>query len=246
MQRHTGRVIAVRTTGTFCRPSCVARPKPENTVRFASSEEALVAGYRPCKRCRPFGEPRDGAETVSVARLETPLGTMIGAATRDHLVLLEFADRRMLRTQVQRVGKAFGWDFAPGMSAVLRETRRQLDAYFAGRRRAFTVPMRTPGTPFQARVWAALQWIPYGETRSYAQLAKTVRQPSAVRAVGSANGDNRIAILIPCHRVIGSDGSLTGYGGKLWRKRRLLDLEAGGAAPTPRPRVQNSRPTVSG
>ncbi len=225
MDRHPGSVTAVRTTGIFCRPGCPARPKPENTERYASAEEALVAGYRPCKRCRPLGDPREGAEPVSLATIETPLGAMVAAATADHLVMLEFADRRKLRTQVRSVGKAFGWDLAPGANRVLRETRRQLDAYFAGRRRAFTVPMRTPGTPFQSRVWAALRRIPFGATRSYAQMAKTVRQPTAVRAVASANGDNRIAILIPCHRVVGSDGSLTGYGGKLWRKRRLLDLE---------------------
>lgn len=229
MRWHAGSVIAVRTTGNFCRPTCPARPNPGNTVRYGSCEEALVAGYRPCKRCRPFGEAREGAEPVSVATLDTPLGPMIGAATRTHLVLLEFADRRMLRTQLKRVGKALGWDLAPGLNRVLRQAQRELDGYFAGRRRSFTVPLRVPGTPFQSRVWAALRRIPYGATRSYAQLAKTVRHPSAVRAVGTANGDNRVAIIIPCHRVIGSDGSLTGYGGRVWRKRRLLDLEAASA-----------------
>jgi len=228
MDRYQGAVTAVRTTGIFCRPECPSRPKAENTVRYASGEEALVAGFRPCTRCRPFGTPPEGAERVTVARLETPLGPMIGAATSRHLILLEFADRRMLRTQIRRVGKAFGWDLAPGMNAVLRETQGQLDGYFAGRRRTFTVPMRTPGTSFQTRVWSALQRIRYGTTRSYAQLAKAVRQPAAVRAVAGANGDNRISIMIPCHRVIGSDGSLTGYGGRLWRKRWLLDLESPG------------------
>jgi len=165
---------------------------------------------------------------VVVARLETPLGVMVAAATQRHLVLLEFAERRMLRTQLRHVGSAFGWDLSPGSNAVLRRTQRQLDAWFAGRRCDFTVPLRVPGTPFQARVWAALRRIPYGETRSYAQLARSVGRPSAVRAVAGANGDNRVSIIIPCHRVIGSDGSLTGYGGRVWRKRRLLELERAG------------------
>jgi O-6-methylguanine DNA methyltransferase len=227
MGRHLGAVTAVRTTKIFCRPDCSARPKPQNTTRYRSGEEALAAGYRPCRRCQPLGEPREDAEPVTVTRVATPLGAMVAAATRGHLVLLEFAERRRLRSQLRRVGITFGWDFRLGTNAVLRQTQRQLDAYFGGRRRTFTVPLRVPGTPFQSVVWSALRGIPYGETRSYAQLARAVRRPAAVRAVAGANGDNRIAIIIPCHRVIGSDGGLTGYGGKLWRKARLLALESG-------------------
>jgi O-6-methylguanine DNA methyltransferase len=95
----------------------------------------------------------------------------------------------------------------------------------------FTVPIDAPGTPFQERVWAALKRIPHGQTRSYAQIAREIGEAKAVRAVAKANGDNRIAILIPCHRVIGSDGTLTGYGGGLWRKEWLLDLERGESQP---------------
>jgi methylated-DNA-[protein]-cysteine S-methyltransferase len=102
----------------------------------------------------------------------------------------------------------------------------QLSAYFAGERTGFTLPLAPAGTPFQRRVWAALREIPYGETWSYGQLASKIGNPTAARAVGLANGRNPIAVVIPCHRVIGSDGSLTGYGGGLDRKRYLLDLEA--------------------
>jgi methylated-DNA-[protein]-cysteine S-methyltransferase len=102
----------------------------------------------------------------------------------------------------------------------------QLAAYFDGRLTEFTVPLAPAGTPFQRRVWAELRAIPYGETWSYGQLASKIGNPAAVRAVGLANGRNPIAVVIPCHRVIGSDGSLTGYGGGLDRKRYLLDLEA--------------------
>ncbi|MFF2848990.1 methylated-DNA--[protein]-cysteine S-methyltransferase [Streptomyces sp. NPDC058001] len=109
------------------------------------------------------------------------------------------------------------------------ETVRQLDAYFAGDRTEFDVPMRLHGTPFQQSVWEQLLAIPYGETRTYGDLAQALGKPGASRAVGLANGKNPISVIVPCHRVIGSDGSLTGYGGGLPRKRRLLDFERGTA-----------------
>jgi methylated-DNA-[protein]-cysteine S-methyltransferase len=109
--------------------------------------------------------------------------------------------------------------------------RRQLREYFDGERREFDVPLEMTGTPFQRRVWRALQEIPYGETATYGELALRVGRPSASRAVGLANGRNPVAVIVPCHRVIGADGNLTGYGGGLERKRLLLELEAGlGAA----------------
>jgi AraC family transcriptional regulator of adaptative response/methylated-DNA-[protein]-cysteine methyltransferase len=103
--------------------------------------------------------------------------------------------------------------------------RKELDEYFEGKRKEVSVPLVTPGSPFQQAVWKELQNIPYGSTRSYKQQANALKNPDAVRAVANANGMNRIAIIIPCHRVIGTDGSLTGYGGGLWRKKWLLDLE---------------------
>ncbi|HEX9659767.1 MAG TPA: methylated-DNA--[protein]-cysteine S-methyltransferase, partial [Rhodothermales bacterium] len=105
--------------------------------------------------------------------------------------------------------------------------RSELGEYFNRARRTFSVELETPGTPFQQSVWMALREIPYGSTISYGELADRLGNPDAVRAVARANGDNRIAILIPCHRVVGKDGRLTGYGGGLWRKRRLIDLETG-------------------
>lgn len=155
---------------------------------------------------------------------------MVAAATETHLLLLEFAHRRMLGEQLARVRRALGCEFLNGESPVFDVTRRQLDEYFRGDRREFDVPLHTPGTAFQMRVWDELLRIPHGSTTSYARVAAAIAQPTAVRAVARANGDNRIAIIIPCHRVIGSDGSLTGYGGGLWRKKKLLELE--GAAQT--------------
>jgi len=114
-----------------------------------------------------------------------------------------------------------------GADEILDQARRELDAYFAGKLRKFSVPVAPQGTVFQRRVWAALQAIPYGATRSYGQQAAAIGAPKASRAVGLANGRNPIAIIIPCHRVIGANGGLTGYGGGMERKRLLLDLEQG-------------------
>jgi methylated-DNA-[protein]-cysteine S-methyltransferase len=113
---------------------------------------------------------------------------------------------------------------------VFAETGRQLNEYFAGKRRDFDLPLAFHGTPFQQRVWTALREIPYGETVSYGKLADELGQPSAARAVGLANGKNPISVIVPCHRVVGSTGGLTGYGGGLERKRYLLDFERGGDA----------------
>jgi AraC family transcriptional regulator of adaptative response/methylated-DNA-[protein]-cysteine methyltransferase len=165
---------------------------------------------------------------VTVTRLLTPLGPMVAGATAEGVCLLEFADRRMLETQLARIRRALHAQTLPGTSPHVALLERQLAEYFAGTRQAFTVPLVTAGTPFQERVWQALREIPCGETRSYQDQANAIGRPTAVRAVARANGDNRISILIPCHRVIGKDGELVGYGGGLWRKHRLLELERQG------------------
>jgi AraC family transcriptional regulator of adaptative response/methylated-DNA-[protein]-cysteine methyltransferase len=131
----------------------------------------------------------------------------------------------MLETQVKRLKKYFGGEIIPGDSEHLERLAEELERYFAGKLQEFTVPLIYPGTEFQVACWDYLRTIPYGATRSYADEARAVGKPSATRAVGSANGDNRIAVVIPCHRIVGSDGRLSGYGGGLWRKRFLLDLE---------------------
>lgn len=110
---------------------------------------------------------------------------------------------------------------------ILLETEKQLREYFTGKRKAFALPLAVDGTVFQKRVWTALQKIPYGETRSYGELAKSIGSPKACRAVGGANGKNPLSIVVPCHRVIGSDGSLTGFGGGIRRKQILLAIESG-------------------
>jgi AraC family transcriptional regulator, regulatory protein of adaptative response / methylated-DNA-[protein]-cysteine methyltransferase len=318
--------LAVRTTGIFCRPSCPARkPLARNVDYFPSAREALFAGYRPCKRCRPldtngrppewvgraiamvnasesrikdselqrsgidpfrirryfqkhygmtfqaycrarrmgdalnqlrqgatlddialgngyeshsgfrdafvrtFGRPpgtSHGLDRIVVDWIESPIGPLVAAATDRGVCLLEFTDRRMLETQFDTLKKLFSCAIVPGENQHLTQLRSELQAYFEGRLRQFSVSLVYPGSPFQVRVWNELLRIPYGETCSYEGLASRIGSRSAQRAVGHANGMNRIAIVIPCHRVVNKDGKLGGYGGGLWRKQHLLDLEA--------------------
>ena len=131
----------------------------------------------------------------------------------------------MIETQIARLRKRLGCVFVPGETGLFGELTTELDRYFRGGLKEFSIPVLAPGTDFQRSVWNRLRAIPSGATRSYAEIAAEIGRPTAVRAVARANGDNRIAVLIPCHRVIGSDGKLTGYGGGLWRKQRLLEIE---------------------
>jgi len=326
---YEGRFIAaVKTTGIFCRPTCPARkPRPENVEFFATTKEALLHGYRPCKVCRPLiardatpdfirqllqelthhpatritdyqlrqkglepvtvrrwfvrqhgitfhafqrlnrinlafrklqqGESVTAAafdsgyeslsgfqesfktvfgvaptrsreqQLINLTRLETPLGTMLACATEAGLCLLEFTDRRGLETELKDLARRLNATIVQSDNPLFALLRTQLTEYFAGRRREFSIPLVTPGTAFQQLVWQELRRIPYATTRSYGQQATALGRPTAVRAVASANGLNRVAILIPCHRVLGANGQLTGYAGGLWRKKALLELESG-------------------
>lgn len=167
------------------------------------------------------------ADCLRVTWLESPLGPLVAAASEDKLVLLEFSERRMLETQFDTLRRRFRTGIVPGDNELLARLKRELAEYFTGRRRQFSVPLDYPGTEFQHKVWRALLDIPYGETCSYEDIARAVGAPRAVRAVGTANGCNRIAIVIPCHRVVNKGGKLGGYGGGLWRKQALLALEKG-------------------
>lgn len=318
--------LAVRTTGVFCRPSCPARkPFSSNVEYFPSAREAVFAGYRPCKRCRPletsgtppewvgrllstiekdpsarysdaylrsidiepararrfflknygmtfqaycrgrrlgksFEQIRLGADLDDVALgygynshsgfreafvktfgkapgksrasdcivtawIESPVGPLVAAATSEGLCLLEFTDRRMLDHQFSRLRKYFKCAIIPGENKHIVQVKKELAEYFDGKRKTFSVKLVYPGSPFEQKVWNALLNIPYGETASYQEIAKKLGSPKSSRAVGRANGFNRIGIVIPCHRVINKNGELGGYGGGLWRKKILLTLE---------------------
>lgn len=321
----------VKTTGIFCRPTCSAKkPKPENVEFFASQNDALFAGYRPCERCKPlqsaieppplvkrlretierhptgkltdadlrrqkidpstarrqfkryygmtfhgyhrarrmgralrevrggesvigaqlnqgyesasgfwqafrkiFGDRPSAAEGLNVLLakwIDTPLGAMLAVADDEGLRLLDFVDRKGLERAIGTLRKRTSGVITPGDNPHLRRIADELSAYFSGTLRTFTVPLRPGGSPFDRSVWSNLLKIPHGRTWSYADLARSVGDPKAVRAVAQANGRNYLAIVIPCHRVIRSDGSLSGYGGGVWRKQRLIELEQGGRA----------------
>jgi AraC family transcriptional regulator of adaptative response/methylated-DNA-[protein]-cysteine methyltransferase len=182
---------------------------------------------------KTFGKPpRDArSEDCLLSRhIDTPLGRLMALADGKGLRLLEFEDQRGMGSQITRLAKGLGCAVVPGTNATLEATEIQLQRYFAGERFEFDLTLAPVGSAFQLAVWAALQRIPRGTTCSYAEIALEVGRPGAQRAVGRANGSNRICIVIPCHRVIRSDGAISGYAGGVWRKQRLLDLERGAAA----------------
>ena len=177
------------------------------------------------------GRSRENGERVVITMLETPLGPMLAGANDRGINFLEYTDRRMLEHNLKSMRRRFDCAVVPGQHPLLEQLREALPEYFQGERQEFGLPLAARGTPFQDKVWSELRRIPYGETISYDELASRIGQPTAQRAVARANGMNYVAILIPCHRVIGKDGSLTGYGGGLWRKRLLLELEQTGRLP---------------
>jgi AraC family transcriptional regulator of adaptative response/methylated-DNA-[protein]-cysteine methyltransferase len=162
---------------------------------------------------------------ITTTKVETELGIMIAGATDEGICLLEFSDRRMLNTEYKDLARYLKTTIEAGESSHFISLRRQLKEYFEGTRKEFFIPLVAPGTEFQKSVWKELINIPYGTTRSYMEQSVALGKPESIRAVANANGMNRISIIIPCHRVIGSDGHLTGYGGGLKRKRWLLDHE---------------------
>lgn len=161
--------------------------------------------------------------TTAYLTIPSPVGELLLTAVEDGLTRLWFEEHRHgggVKAEWQRAETVGG-----SAARALRAAREQLDAYFAGELTTFELPLAATGTPFQERVWAALRGIPFGHTMSYSALAARIGEPKAVRAVGSANGHNPIAIIVPCHRVIGARGDLTGFGGGMERKRWLLEHE---------------------
>lgn len=170
--------------------------------------------------------PDDGAD-LRADWIDTPLGLMIAIADNDALHVLEFHDRTMLSHGLRRLSSMVSGRIGLGRGPVHARLTGQLRDYLAGRTDRLDVPVHLRGTDFQKQVWTALQAIPAGKTRSYGELARSIGRPSAVRAVAGANAANRLALIVPCHRVIGSNGTLVGYAGGMARKERLIALEQG-------------------
>lgn len=167
---------------------------------------------------------------VIYCEFESPLGPMICGTTEKGICLLEWLDRGGKERIQARLEKRYKAEFVEGNHKNLRELRRQLKEYFAGERRKFDIPLDLKGSAFEMQVWKELLRIPCGKTRSYGEMAERLGKPGAARAVGRANGQNYVSIVVPCHRVIEANGKLRGYGGGLHRKQALLDLEAGRTA----------------
>ncbi|MFV0301074.1 MAG: bifunctional transcriptional activator/DNA repair enzyme AdaA [Paracoccus sp. (in: a-proteobacteria)] len=203
------------------------------TKGHAMIDAQLDAGFESASGFRTaftrlFGHPPHQMRQAADLRadwIDTPRGGMSAIADDEALHLLEFTDRKALPQGLRRLSAHVGGRIGLGRTPVTDRTEAQLAEFFAGRRPLFGLDLKLHGTDFQQRVWRGLRRIPAGQTRSYAELAREIGQPTATRAVANANANNRIAIVIPCHRVIGADGTLTGYAGGLWRKQRLIEIE---------------------
>ncbi len=191
---------------------------------FQEGYDSLSGFSESFKNLTGFSPGKSG-QLITINRIPTPLGPMMIGVTDDGLCMLEFTDRKMLETQIEILKKRLKSEMVTGKHPMIDLVSTQLKEYFDGDRKTFDIPLVVPGTEFQQKVWHALNQIPYGITRSYKQQADVVGDVKAVRAVARANGENRISIIIPCHRIIGSDGSIVGYGGGIQRKQWLLKHE---------------------
>ena len=219
--------VAVRTTKIVCTPDCPAKPLEKNIVFYDTLEEALQAGYRPCKICmKEFpNNKRNNMETIKITRYQSPVGDMLVGSYGDKLCICDWAVEKRRSTIDRRIQRHLNAKYEEGTSDIIERAIGELEEYFAGHRKIFDIPVVFTGSEFQCTVWEELMKIPYGRTISYGELARRIHNPKAVRAVASANATNPISILVPCHRVIGSNHKLTGYGGGLDAKKGLLELE---------------------
>lgn len=227
------------TFQAFLRARRLATALAQLSIGEDSTQVALAAGYESLSGFRDAfqkwfgttpGRINQGGPVLRVNRIPSPLGPLVAAADEKSLFLLEFADRRMLETQFKRLSKRLNCRFSPGDNRIIEQAHNEVSQFFDGNREKFSVRYELPGTAFQQRVWHRLLEIPFGSTSTYEELASQIGSPRACRAVGRANGDNRLAIIVPCHRVVGSDGTLCGYGGGQRRKEWLLNHEKSAAS----------------
>jgi len=199
--------------------------KVTNTA-FDNGYDSLSGfGYTYKKLLGNSPNQKEQTSPILLSRTTTPLGPMFIASTENGVCMIEFVDRRMVETEFKDLQRLLKAKIITGENKHIKQAKTELKEYFKGKRKHFDIALDHPGTEFQNKVWNGLKDIPYGTTRTYQQQAVHIKNPKAVRAVGTANGCNRISIVVPCHRVIGKDGNLTGYGGGLERKQWLLDHE---------------------
>jgi AraC family transcriptional regulator of adaptative response/methylated-DNA-[protein]-cysteine methyltransferase len=164
-------------------------------------------------------------QLITTTEIPTPLGPMLAGATSEGICILEFTNRIRLEKEIVDLQKLLNAVMQPGQNPHLDQLKNELNEYFEGKRKVFSVPLHIPGNEFSQTVWKTLQEIPYGQTCSYKQQADSMNNPKAIRAIASTNGRNRLAIIIPCHRVIGSNGTMTGYAAGVEKKKWLLKFE---------------------
>jgi len=200
--------------------------KKVTATAFDSGYESLSGfGYTYKKVLGQSPQKSLEEDIILISRLTTPIGPMFVCATDKGICLLEFVDRRMLETEFKDLQRLLKARIITGENEHIKQAKRELEEFFDGIRKTFDVKLHTPGTQFQNQIWSVLKEIPYGQTSTYKEQAITIGNQNAVRAVARANGMNRISIIIPCHRVIGKNGSLTGYGGAIERKQWLIEHE---------------------
>ncbi len=205
--------------------------KKATHTAFDTSYESLSGfGYTFKKLVGKSPKQIKDKNIILINRLTTPLGPMFVCATDNGICLLEFVDRRMLETEFKDLRKLLNANIISGENEHIKQTKKEIKEYFVGKRKKFDVKLETPGTNFQNSVWNCLQQIEYGTTTTYQKQAEKINNPKAIRAVASANGYNRISIIVPCHRVIGKDGKMTGYGGGIERKKWLIEHELNNAS----------------
>ena len=193
---------------------------------YSSGYESLSGFNHTFKKATGFSPNTAKRKNILIGmKLSTPLGPMLAAATNKGICLLDFTDEATIEVSIKRVCQALDTKIILGTSPLLEKLSSQLKEYFLKQRKQFTVPIVYTGTEFQNKVWQQLYKVPYAQTQSYQQLAKAIAKPKSTRAVAKANADNRILLILPCHRIIGSNQSLTGYRGGIWRKEYLLNLE---------------------
>lgn len=201
--------------------------KKTTEIAYNTGYESLSGfGYTFKKLMGQSPKKSKGQSVLLISRVTTPLGPMFICGTDKGICLLEFVDREILEKEFKDLQRLLKTQIIAGENEWMKQAKKELKEYFNGQRKVFDVALHTPGTVFQNTYWTALKEVPYGTTTIYQQLAQKIGKPKAVRAVGAANGQNRICIIVPCHRVIGKNGKLRGFGGGLERKQWLLDHEA--------------------